>query len=92
MPDAMQQLNEAESRFFESAGQDVAPSLIEDPVGTRETSADEGGDGASAPALAEKEAVKVEGPEKDIREAKFVPLEALQEERAEKKQLREELK
>ena len=83
---AMPQLNEAESKFFESGGQDVAPSLSEEvPAGAVPVP-----DTAEAPAGGE--AAPAEAPARTEREERFVPLKALQEERAEKKQLREELK
>src|SRR5215469_7674963 len=82
------QLNEAETRFFESGGQEVAPSLTQDespaPVGGDESATPEPGVAAIAD--------PVVAPEKESREGRFVPLQALQEERAEKKQLREELR
>src|SRR5579872_4392893 len=84
----MQQLNDAEVKFFQSGGQDVAPSLAE-----AESEPQSNGDEsvvlereAAAPATAKN------APEKESREERFVPLQALQEERAEKKQLRDELR
>lgn len=84
----MPQLNEAETKFFESGGQEMAPSLIEG-VPERATETETGGE-------ATLEAAKPETPEsaaeKPVRQEKFVPLQALQQERAEKKQLRDELR
>ena len=81
------QLNEAETRFFESGGRDVAPSLTQE----RPAPLDESdGDAASVPETEMPATTDV--PDKENREARFVPLQALQEERAEKKQLREELR
>lgn len=82
------QLNEAESRFFESGGQDVAPSLTEDQPGAQDAS---GESSSSGPEVSAPAATK-DAPEKEAREGRFVPLQALQEERAEKKQLRDELR
>lgn len=84
----MQQLNEAETRFFESGGQDVAPSLAEEapgPLGSGDESAVPEPE-VNAPAAGKNM------PDKESREERFVPLQALQEERAEKKQLRDELR
>ncbi|HET7174478.1 MAG TPA: hypothetical protein VFK21_00570 [Gammaproteobacteria bacterium] len=86
---AMPQLNEAETKFFESRGQEMGPALSEGlperPEATPETAAD-----------AAKEPVKAEAPEPGVertnKQEKFVPLQALQQERAEKKQLRDELR
>jgi len=86
MSGAMPQLNEAESKFFESRGQDLAPSLSE---GVPESPvADVQAEAVPAPETATPEPV----PEKGGRDERVVPLQALQEERAEKKQLREELR
>lgn len=103
---AMPQLNEAETKYFESGGQDVAPTLEEGVV--RETPTftpdDAGADvGADAPAegaqrqpKADAPLIEAAGDEIDVtrggKKDRFVPLQALQEERAEKKQLREELR
>ena len=84
----MSQLNEAETRFFESGGHDVAPSLAEDKSESPDVS-DE--DTAAAPSTSAPAAAP-DAPDKDSREGRFVPLQALQEERAEKKQLRDELR
>ncbi len=84
--DAMPQLNEAESKFFESRGQDVAPSLSEGAPGPEEAPTDK------VDASERGEATVTETPARAERDERFVPLKALQEERAEKKQLREELK
>ncbi|MGE5624847.1 MAG: hypothetical protein ACM3ZT_04790 [Bacillota bacterium] len=89
---AMPQLNEAESKFFASGGQDLAPSLSERRM--EEGRAKEGAaetDWMPASADMTKPEEPGEKAEKP-REGKFVPLQALQEERAEKKQLREELR
>lgn len=85
---AMSQLNEAESRFFESKGQDVAPSLSEpSPEPVVES---RGADAEAAEAT--PDGPRTDNPGKPEREGRFVPLQALQEERAEKRQLREELR
>jgi hypothetical protein len=93
MSGAMPQLNEAESKFFESRGQDMASSLLESPVESAELAGEPDTGGEAAPET-EKTGETPTGaaPEKDNRQERFVPLQALQEERAEKKQLREELK
>lgn len=89
MAGAMPQLNEAESKFFESGGQEMAPSLSEglpertEPVVEAEAPTDAGERAEAKPTAA---------PEKETRQEKLVPLQALQQERAEKKQLRDELK
>src|SRR5579859_6803039 len=84
----VQQLNDAEVKFFQSSGQDVAPSLTEDVPGPQS--------GVEERAAAEPEAstptASKDAPDKESREERFVPLQALQEERAEKKQLRDELR
>ena len=87
----MPQLNEAESKYFDTQGRELAPSLSEKPeeATAKEGAAEKDGTPASAGVTGTEEAR--EKPEK-VREGKFVPLQALQEERAEKKQLREELK
>jgi len=94
MSATMPRLNEAESKFFESGGQDVAAALsegapeLERPVegGTRPDT-----DWIPASAgVTNTEDAKLK-PERGP-EGKFVPLQALQEERAEKKQLRDELR
>lgn len=82
MSGAMPQLNEAESQFFESGGQDLAPSLSE---GLPETQ-------AATPEMEAEPASEAQAPEKSGRDERVVPLQALQEERAEKRQLREELR
>ena len=103
---AMPQLNEAETKFFESGGQDMAPALLEgSPERTEvlETGTETGNEvgnrdqdwtPASAGVTGKEEVTKKEGVagEKTNRQEKFVPLQALQQERAEKKQLRDELK
>ncbi len=87
---AIPQMNEAETRFFESGGQDVPDALLERPA------AEEAGPGPHAPleeAPAERPVAESSAPNaSESREGRFVPLQALQEERAEKKQLREELR
>jgi hypothetical protein len=86
---AIPQLNDAEVKYFESSGEDVAPTLLEDAPRND-------GEGEEPSPLSE--ASDDTGPareaktERDGREGRFVPLQALQEERAEKKQLREELR
>lgn len=90
MTGAMPQLTDTESKFFESRGRELAPSLLEGREGTAEVPAENGtNEEAREPAAAGAES---EAAVKDVREGKFVPLQALQEERAEKKQLREELR
>jgi len=87
-------LNEAENKFFESAGQDVDASLRE-ATGEVDATA-----GDSAPETETREGqteeTKAGAVPADVApsraEGRFVPLQALQEERAEKKQLREEIK
>jgi len=87
---SMPRLQDAEVKYFESRGEEVAPSLLEEspaaePDGGGQDATDEtrGEAGGSVP---ETKA------DKEGREGRFVPLQALQEERAEKKQLREELR
>jgi hypothetical protein len=81
---AIPQMNESENKFFESGGQEVAESLRE-PAVAAETPEEQ-------PDI-KTGAVPAEEPHRAERaEERFVPLQALQEERAEKKQLREELK
>ncbi len=83
--------DEQMTKFFESKGNDdklaatLREAIPEPPPVTPEPEAPE--------VTLEKptEPAKAAEPEKPIPEAKFVPLEALQEERAEKKQLRDEL-
>src|SRR5579862_4503558 len=86
---AMPQLNEAETKFLESEGRERAPSLSEGLPERTEVAPETAEDAA-------KEPVKTETPEspaeKTNKQEKFVPLQALQQERAEKKQLRDELK
>jgi hypothetical protein len=82
------QLNAAETRFFDSGGQEVAPSLTE---ASPEPQAEKDESAASAPEATTPETAS-DTPEKESREGRFVPLQALQEERAEKKQLRDELR
>ncbi|HEV7164690.1 MAG TPA: hypothetical protein VGO35_04775 [Gammaproteobacteria bacterium] len=93
MAGTMPQLNEAESKFFESRGQDMAPALSEGLPESAEPS-NEVETASEAAALTEKggEALAASAPEKEGRQEKFVPLQALQQERAEKKQLREEIR
>jgi hypothetical protein len=88
---AMPQMNESETRFFESGGQDVPGTLLEQP-----TAGESEPGGPHAPleeAPAERPVAEPASPNaSEGREGRFVPLQALQEERAEKKQLREELR
>jgi hypothetical protein len=84
---AIPQMNESESKFFESGGQDVAASLLDSSPATEQPQEQAGSE--TEPASAEP---SVAVPEREAREGRFVPLQALQEERAEKKQLREELR
>ena len=90
MSGAMPQLNDAESKFFESRGQDMASSLLESSAGSAEPAGEAEVVSEAAPA-AEKVG-ETTTPEKESRQERFVPLQALQEVRAEKKQLREELR
>src|SRR5690348_7417782 len=98
MAGAMPQLNEAEMKFFESGGQEMAPSLLEGRAGTTGEAKVEAGESDWTPASAGvtgKEEVTEkagEAAQKPNRLEKFVPLQALQQERAEKKQLRDELR
>ena len=92
------EMNEAETKFFESGGQELAPSLLEGAPVT-DLAAGETDAPASAESATARQTGAASGGEqeqtassKDGREGRVVPLEALQEERAEKKQLREELK
>jgi len=87
---SMPRLHEAEVKFFESGGEDVAASLRDEvPApeagGEEPPAADDSGGGAGT-------AIPEAKSEKENREGRFVPLQALHEERAEKKQLREELR
>jgi hypothetical protein len=87
---AMPQLNDAEAKYFESGGEDVAASLREetpelDTQGAELATGDDAGVEMAG-------SIPETKPEKESREGRFVPLQALQEERAEKKQLREELR
>ena len=97
MNQAMPQLNEAEHKFFESRGQDVAPALSggapEPEAQNSDAAGASAGDQDWTPASAGVTKTEEAG-EKPQRERgeRFVPLKDLQEERAEKKQLREELK
>lgn len=82
---AMPQLNDAETKYFESGGEELAPSLRD------EAPEPDAGGGAAA----SDETAGSMAPEPKLerdKEGRFVPLQALQEERAEKKQLREELR
>jgi len=78
-------LNEAESKFFESGGQDLAASISGDKP-EEKTAKDGAAETDWTPV-----STGVTKQEKE-RDGRFVPLQALQEGRAEKKQLREELK
>jgi hypothetical protein len=80
-------MNESETKFFESGGQDVATELLESTPAATPPEEQATQETASAPVEPASAA-----PERDSREGRFVPLQALQEERAEKKQLREELR
>lgn len=60
----MTQLNDAETKFFESGRQEMAPSLSE--------------------GLPERTETALPTAAKPVRQEKFVPLQALQQERAEK--------
>jgi len=86
---SMQRLHDAEVKFFESGGQDVAPSLLEEAPAMAEIADEPASEAQPAGEIAP---TPTENPERDNREGRFVPLQALQEERAEKKQLREELR
>ena len=85
---AIPQMNESESKFFESGGQEVAPALRDEYPPSEPSEEQVQPETEPAPAPAEPTAA----PTQDSREGRFVPLQALQEERAEKKQLREELR
>lgn len=87
---AMPQLNDAEARYFESGGEEVAPALHEAARGD-EPGADPSADAAETGGRDEA-AMPEPRMEREGRDNRFVPLQALQEERAEKKQLREELR
>jgi hypothetical protein len=82
---AIPQMNESETKFFESGGQEVADSLREPAPAAEPPEEQAAPEPETAPATAA-------APERESRESRFVPLQALQEERAEKKQLREELR
>ena len=84
---AMPQLNDAEVKYFESGGEDVAPSLREEAPAV-----ETGGEESPAANDTGDEASNTLPEAKSDKESRFVPLQALQEERAEKKQLREELR
>src|SRR5579885_3209429 len=84
---AMPQLNDAEAKYFESGGEEVAASLREESP-----AAGSGGDEPAAADPTGEEPSGTSAEPKPDREGRFVPLQALQEERAEKKQLREELR
>ena len=93
MAGAMPQLNEAESKFFESRGQELAPGLSGGLPESAESSSEiEAGSGATPATEKGGKAPAAGIPEKESRQEKFVPLQALQQERAEKKQLREEVR
>jgi hypothetical protein len=86
---AIPQMNESETKFFESAGQDVATELLESTAAAaplEERTTDD----------LEEQETKTDAVPADVApsraEGRFVPLQALQEERAEKKHLREELR
>lgn len=86
---SMPRLHDAEVKFFESGGEEVAPALLEEApagdVGDEAAPSADGEEGGEAAPVQER-------PAKEVRDSRFVPLQALQEERAEKKQLREELR
>ena len=100
MAGTMPQLNEAESKFFESRGELRPTSLLEgqqesaEPAGEAGTAEDAAANEDWTPASTGVAKTEEKGgpAEKDNRQERFVPLQALQEERAEKKQLREELR
>jgi hypothetical protein len=87
----MPQLSEAETKYFESGGEDVAPALQDASSGDEPGEHDEAApaDGSASDAA---DAAAEPRTERESRDSRFVPLQALQEERAEKKQLREELR
>jgi len=86
---AMPQLNEAEHKFFESHGQEMTPALSEGLTEHAEPALEtEATTGTGEKVEAKPDAAS----ERETRQEKFVPLQALQQERAEKKQLRDELK
>ncbi|HEY1774235.1 MAG TPA: hypothetical protein VGH91_13690 [Gammaproteobacteria bacterium] len=89
---AIPQMSESESKFFESGGQEVAESLRE-PAPAAEPP--EGRAAGEIESREEQETKTYAVPAEvapSRAEGRFVPLQALQEERAEKKQLREELR
>lgn len=101
MPGAMPQLNESESKFFESGGAELAPELetsvtrlpstVEPDAETAATET-QGQEQSQQPKPGQQqEQAEPTQAERD-NQGRFVPLQALQEERAEKKQLREELR
>ena len=91
---AMPAMNESETKFFESGGQEVAASLL-DPAPTAEVP-DERPAAETEPREGQTEEMRAGAVTADVApsrtDGRFVPLQALQEERAEKKQLREELR
>ncbi|HSC47382.1 MAG TPA: hypothetical protein VLG68_04795 [Gammaproteobacteria bacterium] len=87
---AIPQLNEAESKFFESGGRELTPSLSEGMPPDAPLVVGAAGE-PSVPEM-DGEGQTQSSAQKENREKRVVPLEALQQERAEKKQLREELK
>lgn len=91
---AIPQMNESETKFFESGGQEVAESLREpapatEPAEGRPAAETESREGQTEET---KSGAVPSGEPPSRAEGRFVPLQALQEERAEKKQLREELR
>ncbi len=90
---AMPQLNEAESKFFESRGEllptPLSEGLPESPAVVSEP--EEPGEAAPIREKASETPLAAVS-DKETRQEKFVPLQALQQERAEKKQLREEVR
>ena len=91
---AIPQMSESESKFFESGGQEVAESLLEAaPAAEPMEEAQAAGTELQMGRTEDTEAGGVPADAAPSRaEGRFVPLQALQEERAEKKQLREELR
>jgi len=79
-------MNESETKFFESGGREV-PESLQEPAPLAEAPEEQAAANPDTAAEAGQAALEPPG-----REGRFVPLQALQEERAEKKQLRDELR
>lgn len=91
---AIPQMSESESKFFESGGREVADALLQATPAAEP--AEEAQAAVTEPQERQTEEAKTGDVPADVTpsraEGRFVPLQALQEERAEKKQLREELR